>query len=114
MINVKLDEDTALNLLTDRVRAWRSGEVAELFDKMYENYIDSGVFEGAEFDPMVIVDNDVVNYCHVIEEGDSDFEKIKNLYKENGGLCDISCESNYSYIEAVNDDEDPTLFLVRC
>lgn len=113
MINVKLDEDTALNLLTERVRAWRDGEIAELFDSMYENYIDSGVFEDAEFDPMTIVDYDVVNYCQVIEEGDSDFEEIKNLYKEKGGLCDISCETNYSYIEAVNDDEDPTLFLVR-
>ena len=113
MLNIQIDEDTALEMLTNRVRVWRDGEIAELFDKMYENYIDSGVFEGAEFDPMVIVDNDVVNYCQVIEEGDSEFEEIKSLYKKNGGCCDISCETNYSYIEAVNDDEDPTLFLVR-
>lgn len=112
MINIKIDEDTALNLLTERVRTWKSGEVAELFDKMYENYIDSGCFEGMEFDPMTIVDNDCVNYCQVIEEGDSEFEEIKKLYEEQG-LGDISCDSSYGYIEAVNDEENPTLFLVR-
>lgn len=113
MINIRIDEDTLLNMLTDRVRAWRSGEVAELFDKMYENQVDSGCFEGCDFDPMVIVDNDIVNYCTVIEKEDADFDKLLSLYHE--GESDVSCESfehgGYSFIEAVSDNED--LILVR-
>lgn len=113
MINVNIDESTLLELLSDRVRYWREGEVADLFDKMYENQIDSGCFDGCEFDPSVIVDNDVVNYCTTLEEGDPDFDKVLKLYQD--GNYDISCESfehgSYSFIEAVSDDEK--LILVR-
>lgn len=113
MITVNIDENTLLEMLSDRVKAWRDGEIADLFVKMYENQIDSGCFEGCDFDPMVIVDNDVVNYCSVIEEGDSDFDKLLSLYKNDDS--DVSCESfengSYSFIEAVSDDEK--LILVR-
>lgn len=113
MINVKIDESTALDMLCERVRVWRSGEIAELFDKMYENYVYGGVFDGGEFDVMHIVDNDVVNYCSVIAEGEKDFEKLLQLYKE--GEYDVSCEDfeeyRISFIEAISDDEK--LILVR-
>lgn len=113
MINVNIDEDTLLELLSNRVRAWRDGEVAELFDKMYENEVENSCFEGCTFDPMIIVDNDIVNYCTVIEEGDPDYEQILKLHHD--GEYDISCESfehgSYSFIEAVSDDEK--LILVR-
>lgn len=75
---------------------------------MYENYVYSGCFDGGEFDVMVIVDNDYINYCSVISEGDEEYEDIKQLYDENG-LTDISCESNWSFIEA----EYNGSFLVR-
>ena len=113
MININIDEDTIYNLLADRVDVWRSGEEAELFKKMYENHIDSGCFEGSDFDPMVIVDNDVVNYCSIVSEGDPDFKKLLELYKN--GDSDVSCESFedgcYSFIEAVSDNE--TMILTR-
>ena len=113
MINVRIDEDTLLEMLTNRVKEWRDGEIAELFNKMYENQVYSGCFEDCDFDPMVIVDNDIVNYCTVIEKEDADFEKLLNLYHE--GESDVSCESfengSYSFIESVSDDED--LILVR-
>lgn len=113
MITVKIDEETALEMLCDRVRAWRSGAEAELFDKMYESYVYGGCFDGAEFDVMSIVDNDVVNYCDIISAGDKDFDKLLELYKD--GERDVSCENfengNYSFIEAVSDDED--MILIR-
>ena len=112
---VKIDNDVLLNLLCDRVDYWREpdGETAKLFYKMYENYIDNGCFDGASFDPMLIVDNDIVNYCSVVEEGEKDFPKLLELYKQ--GEYDVSCEDfeeyKVSYIEAVSDDE--TSILVR-
>ena len=115
MLNVKIDESTAFKMLSDRVDAWTTDrEIKNLFDDMYERYIDGGCFDGAEFDPMVIVDNDYVNYCQVIDESDPNFEKIKKLYLENGCGCDVSCENvGYSFIESANDDDEPTLFLIR-
>lgn len=74
MLTVKIDEDTALNLLNERVDFWTDDvEVRQLFYKMYEKPIDEGCFENCEFDPMNIVDN----------------------------------------VEAVDDEENPNLFLVR-
>lgn len=111
-INVKIDSDDLYNMLCERVRFWRNGEVADLFDKMYEQYCDEGLFEGAEINIMSIVDNDVVNYCSVVEKGDPDFDRLLELYHE--GEYDVSCESldcGASFIEAVSDNED--MILVR-
>lgn len=112
MLNIKIDENKALEMLVDRVKVWKDNkEVIKLFESMYENYIDNGVFEGVDFDPMVIVDNDVINYCSVVEVGDNYFEKIKKVYDEQG-IGDCSCEDcEGNFIEAVNDDE--TMFLIR-
>lgn len=110
---VKVDSDTLFDMLHDRVRYWRDGATAELFDKMYEHYCDEGLFEGCEFDPMSIVDNDVVNWCSVVEKGEKDFDKLLELYHQ--GEYDVSCEDfeeyRVSFIEAVSDDED--LILIR-
>ena len=117
MITVQIDEDKALDMLMDRVREWRSDSTTlELFEKMYENYIDNGCFEGCEFDVMQIVDNDVINWCTVIEldkQNKKDFKKLLKMY--NDGERDFSCERlktiSGSYIEAVSDDE--TSILIR-
>lgn len=110
---VRIDNDTALNMLMDRVEHWTDDDtVFHLYEMMYESYIDSGVFDGGEFNVMVIVDNDYINYCDVVSEGDEAYEDIKKLYDEQG-CGDISCEyefnHGYSFIEAVYDDS----FLVR-
>lgn len=110
---VRIDEDTALEMLLDRLEHWTSDETTyHLYEAMYQSYIDSGCFEGMEFDVMVIVDNDYVNYCDVISEGDEAYEDIKELY-EREGITDISCEDElnhgYSFIEAEYDGS----FLVR-
>lgn len=116
MITIKIDEREAVERLLERLTQWTEDETTtELYRKMYENYIFGGCFDGAEFDVMAIVDNDYVNYCRVIDESDGEeYEQIKKLYAEQGA-GDISCECNFaSYIEAVDDEDAPTVFLVRC
>ena len=110
---VEIDDDEILDMLLDRLEEyWHPDqEVYDLYEKMYQNYLDQGVFEGSTLNIAEIVDNDLVNYCDVISEGDDDFEKVVELYKN--GDYDISTETAYSFIEAVNDEENPTLILVR-
>ena len=110
---VQIDNDTALELLMNRLSRWTDDEdVRRLYEQMYENYIDCGVFEGREFDVMSIVDNDYINWCTVVSEGDEAYEGIKKLFDKEG-CTDISCEgefnSGYSFIEA----EYNGYFLVR-
>ena len=113
MINVRIDEIVLLEMLTDRVEFWdRSEAEVDLYKKMYQSEIDGGCFEGAEINVNLIVDNDVINYCSIIEEGGSEFDNILQLYKKQG-LGDISTKSRYSFIEAVDDEEEPKTFLVR-
>lgn len=111
LVNVRVDSDVLLDLLVDRLDFWTSldDEDKELFSQMYENNINGGLFEGAEFNVMHIVDNDVVNWCSVLhkdELSEEDFNKLKSLYDE--GERDISCESfecgNIGFIEAMGED----------
>lgn len=110
---VRIDNDTALDMLMDRVEFWSHDDtVYELYKKMYESQIECGVYEGGEFNVMVIVDNDYINYCDVISEYDEAYEDIKKLY-EKSGVGDISWEDElnhgYDFIEAEHDG----CFLVR-
>ena len=114
---VKMDVDVALDLLAERLKFWNKDEdEVKLYLDMYERYLKSGVFSQMEFDVKYIVDNDVVNYCQIISEGDEDFEKLVKVYKKRG-LGDVSSESfdyyRIGFIEAVDDEENPTMFLVR-
>ena len=110
---VNIDNGTAVDMLLERLEHWTDDvTVYRLYEAMYERYVDSGVFDGGDFDVRVIVDNDYVNWCDVICEGDEIYEDIKKLYDEQG-CGDISCEDElnhgYGYIEAEYDD----CFLVR-
>ena len=116
-ITVKINKDDALTALVDRVRYWtQDDKIISLYEKMYDDYIWNGCFDGGDFNIMEIVDNDWVNYTAVISQGDEDFEKVLKLYKEQG-LGDVSCEDfdyyKINFIEAVDNDEDPKMFLVR-
>lgn len=110
---VNIDNGRAVDMLLERLEHWTDDITTyRLYEAMYENYVDGGCFDGGDFDVMTIVDNDYVNWCTVIEEGDEAYEDIKQLYDEQG-CGDISCEyglnHGYSYIEAEYDD----CFLVR-
>lgn len=117
MITVQIDEDDLLDMLMDRVADWTNDvEIRDLYEEMYRNYVDGGVFEGAELNIMSIVDNDYVNYCSVLEAdevSEADWKKLVELYEE--GTRDISCEEfediHYSFVEAMN--EDRTVALMR-
>lgn len=116
-ITVKIDKNDALNMLVERVRYWTQDEKEiELFEKMYDDYIWNGCFDGGDFDIMSIVDNDWVNYTSIIRPDEKDFKKLLKIYKEQG-LGDCSCEDfdeyKISFIEAVDDDDKPSMFLVR-
>lgn len=110
----------ALDLLMNRLSTWTDDkDTLDLFEKMYESYLDSGVFDNNEYSVMEIVDNDYINYCNVVSAEDlskKDFKKLVKLYKN--GERDISCEDfdniGSSYVEAVDDEENPSKFLLRC
>ena len=112
MINVQIDENRLVDMLLSRVEYWTEDLTTyRLFEEMYQNYADGGCFDGCNLDINLIVDNDYINYCSVIEEGDEAYEDIKRLY-ESEGCGDISCEENnhgYSFIEAEYNEN----FLVR-
>jgi hypothetical protein len=113
MLTIKIEEDTAVELLLERLKVWTDDETThKLYESMYGSYVYSGCFDGCEFDVMQIVDNDYVNWCDVICEGEAAYEGIKKLY-DSEGLGDISCEhelnGGYSLIEA----EYNGCFLVR-
>lgn len=117
MINVKMDEQELLDMLVERVRFWTQDEKEiSLFEKMYDDYIWNGVFTDGELDIMQIVDNDWVNYTAIVSQGEEDFKKLLKIYKRDG-LGDVSCEDfkqyKINFIEAVDDEDEPTMFLVR-
>ena len=106
MITVNLDNDDALDMLMERVGHWTGNNTTlELFEKMYENQICNGYFDGCEFNVMNIVDNDYVNWCSVIWDDEEEFEELLETYKKG--------EREYKnyVIEEVSDDE--TAILVR-
>lgn len=114
-VNVKIEDYELLNMLEERVKYWTDDKVEqELFNKMYENYVEGGCFDGIDFDVMQIVDNDYVNWCQAVYEGEDNFNDILEVYKRQG-IGDCSCEGlqGINWIEAVNDEEEPTVFLIR-
>lgn len=103
-VTVKISKDNLLDMLIERVVFWGTGKQhKDLYEKMYESYIYNGIFDDYELDIMGTVDNDIVNYTSIIEEGDEDFLEILKLAEQ--GEYDISCETCYSFIEAVSDDK---------
>lgn len=113
-----IGNDDALGMLVKRVRDWTDDEdTISLYSKMYERLLDNDVFSSGDgYTIQEIVDNDYVNWCTTIDTDDEDFEKVRELHKN--GEWDISCYSadmqgKYSYIEACDDEDNPTMFLLR-
>lgn len=106
---VDVENEILLKLLIERVKFWTDDQdVIDLYESMYENYFENDLFS-EKFNMYEIVDNDYVNWCSVISEGDEDFEKVQELVKNYE--YDISCQTCYSHVEAHNDDY--SLILVR-
>lgn len=109
-----LRDDEALDLLVERVKYWKqSPEIIGLYEKMYKSYLDGGCFDGNTYSINEIVDNDCINWCFTVEKDESGFDDILKVYKEQG-LGDCSCEDcEGNFIEAVDDEDEPTIFLMR-
>ena len=49
MLTIRIDEDTAIEMLVERVTQWTEDEdVIELYRRMYDHYVYSGVFDYGE------------------------------------------------------------------
>ena len=80
-ITVQIDEDTAIEMLVDRVKHWTDdSETIELFEQYYTRMVKGGCFGGGGFDVMSIVDNDYVNNTTVTTR--EEFEKAREEYIE--------------------------------
>ena len=98
MITIKIDEDTLLEMLLDRVEYWTSDEdVVDLYSEYYRDLIYSGCFEDTELDINYIVDNDYINYLTTINKEDFKNYNIEDKTDEK--------------IVAFNEDKD--LYLIR-
>ena len=81
-ITVQIDEDTAVDLLVNRIKYWTDDEdTIELFEQFYTNSVECGCFNGREFDVMSIVDNDYYNNTSITTR--EEFEKDRNEYIED-------------------------------
>lgn len=102
---VEIDNADALDMLMSRIEYWTDdATIYELYEQMYENAIEDGVFDGGLFNVMQIVDNDYVNWCTVYEEGDKCYEDIKTVWDNDERDVD-----GIGYIEAEADGA----FLIR-
>lgn len=93
MLTVKIDELDALEMLNDRVAFWTDNETEkDLFAIYYMDMIDGGAFDGAEFDPMMIVDNDYINLFSVMDDAElvkqfpDDEAREDRIYARKGGF----------------------------
>ncbi len=94
MISVRIDEDTLIEMLMDRVRFWTDNpDTLDLYEQYYSNAVWGGVFDGADLDVMGVVDNDYVNWLDVITEDD-----FENYHIEDENDERIMAHSNGLYL----------------
>lgn len=98
MIAVKIDEDTLLEMLLDRLEFWTSDEsVINLYRDYYEGLVYSGCFEGCELNIAAIVDDDYINNLTVLNKEDFEDYGVESFEDDK--------------IEAFNEEQN--LYLVR-
>lgn len=98
MITVKIDEDTLLDMLIDRVAFWTDdNRIQDLFSNYYEGLVYSKCFEGCKLNIKSIVDNDYVS-------------NLTTISKEEFGQWNIEDEMD-DRIVAFNEEKD--LYLIR-
>ena len=97
MINVKVDEETLLNLFMSRLEYWTTdADVLDLYENYLKALIDCGCFDGAELDVSMFVDNLYINDSTIMD---------KEMLDDN----DIEVD-NYEKVLVKNEDKD--LYLV--
>lgn len=97
MVTVRIEEENLLEMLMDRVRFWTEDpDYLALFEMYYDNMIQGGAFDYSDFDVMVIVDNDYVNWLNVISKEDFENYNIEDenderIVAHNNGLFLVYC-----------------------
>ena len=100
MITVKIEESKAVDLLLERLENWTDDETTyKLYEQMYESYVFGGCFDNSEFNVMAIVDNDYVNYCDVISEGDDEYEDIFRTFNDLVNKGFEKADLNFVFLE---------------
>lgn len=83
-INVKIEELTMKAMLADRWNYWlpnpEDKEMLRVYEEFTDFLVDEGYFDGAEFDPLLIVDNLYINDTDFYESVD---EAIRDGYEES-------------------------------
>ena len=113
MITVKIDEETLLDMLMQRVEYWRERDTTDyaLFYDYYKRMVYNDYFDGIELDINVIVDNDIVNNTRIIYEDESEYNEVKKIYDEQG-FGDCSCETKVcDFIEAYDEKSGAMLVI---
>lgn len=102
-ITVKIDEDTAVDLLVNRVKHWTDDkDTIELFEQFYTSRVECGCFNDGEFDVMSIVDNDYMNNTSITTR--EEFEKAREEYIE---------DELESRLEDLEEDDETTEEKIR-
>ena len=112
---IEVEDEDVVEMLIDRlIKYWHpANDEVYMYEKMYQNYVDNGVFDGQKISISDIVDNDWVNYCDIVSDGDDYFEECKKAYAEGDYEVYDENEKYIGTIESVNIDDNPTKFLIR-
>ena len=92
LVNVRMESDDLLELLMNELKGWTDDpEVLELYELYYTEMLESGAFEGRTFEPMLIVDNDYVNWTSIytleeLKENEIDPEDNDRILASKDGL----------------------------
>ena len=83
MITIKIDEETLIDMLVKRVKAWTDDDdILELFEKYYDSMVYGGCYDGCEVDIMSIVDNDYVNNTSIVTREEFEEARDKHIEEE--------------------------------
>ena len=118
MATVTIDDDTLVDMLIDRLDYWTDDkDTKEVYRQYYEHMVSAGCFSGAEFDVMVIVDNDYINNLSIITREEYEEERaeyIKEQMKDDGYEDEEVTEEEYSQVKEEYENDIPTWENLEC
>lgn len=99
MVTVRINEDTLLEMLLDRVEFWTSNEdEINLYRDYYKGLVFDGCLDDCVLDIKNIVDNDYVNYFTIINK--KDFEQWNIESEEDNSIKAFNKEKDLYLIES--------------
>ena len=99
-MSCRISNDDFLELLRERLKYNTDDEdVIEMYMYMYERYVEEGCFEYNDQSISAIVDNDYVNWCDIISEGEEYWDEIWTADSKS------ETEFEHGIIEAINRKE---------